>query len=166
MCELKYEKHLLYHQYQVTPSRVCELKLLWCHSKPFVLRSHPHGCVSWNRQRWTTAKKMFRSHPHGCVSWNFYSVKREWTVIPSHPHGCVSWNNNYLRFVKPTGVTPSRVCELKWTTRRCGRKQNCHTLTGVWVEIKHQLINYNENEVTPSRVCELKCSTCKGHTGH
>ena len=31
-----------------------------------------------------------------------------------------------------------------------------HTLTGVWVEIAHVLIDSETGAVTPSRVCELK----------
>ena len=102
------------------------------------------------------------SHPHGCVSWNHsgcgHSVYDE-----SHPHGCVSWN----------GKTCALSCRF-W----------CHTLTGVWVEIKgdynmpyinqkshpHGCVSWNsqrgladfgDGNVTPSRVCELKSEQIK-----
>ena len=60
---------------------------------------------------------------------------RRSSIFVSHPHGCVSWND-YMKFIK--AVTES------------------HTLTGVWVEIKHRVSTLKMRPVTPSRVCELK----------
>ena len=36
---------------RVTPSRVCELKHMMTLNPPLRVRSHPHGCVSWNDNR-------------------------------------------------------------------------------------------------------------------
>ena len=103
-------------------------------------------------------------------------------LILSHPHGCVSWNNLSERESRLLSVTPSRVCELKLLFRYSNYITQCHTLTGVWVEIlelikeldflmshPHGCVSWNdlntwfevgELRVTPSRVCELKsCPT-------
>ena len=118
-------------------------------------KSHPHGCVSWNRILQKYTRKNVLSHPHGCVSWN-HKLKITLSAILSHPHGCVSWNLRWINGqAKPSGshphgcvswnsqlpylfhykqVTPSRVCELKYD----------YDITAVYID------------VTPSRVCELK----------
>ena len=83
----------------------------------------------------------------------------------SHPHGCVSWNSELKNWGRVGHfVTPSRVCELKsgyaewYIWFWC-----CHTLTGVWVEIKGQTFDFFICIVTPSRVCELKFGLILSH---
>ena len=56
--------------YWVTPSRVCELKLIFRCIYKIYQSSHPHGCVSWNNINCSVIIKRTLSHPHGCVSWN------------------------------------------------------------------------------------------------
>ena len=144
----------------VTPSRVCELKCpchyytcawfrhtltgVWVEIKAFAglvkeYESHPHGCVSWNF--WDFPKRLMQeSHPHGCVSWNW--TKRTWGIwLWSHPHGCVSWNRDMIDGLLNRIVTPSRVCELKWYDYKAIKDCQCHTLTGVWVEMQLIYIN-------------------------
>ena len=54
----------------------------------------------------------------------------------SHPHGCVSWNSDF---------------------KEIDTFSDCHTLTGVWVEIWIVYMSTPlRRSVTPSRVCELK----------
>ena len=101
------------------------------------IASHPHGCVSWNKSL-ISAGRFSKSHPHGCVSWNILrrtDRKRLWVV------------------------TPSRVCELKFT-RRCAILQTrtaSHPHGCVSWNFLHMGANFGE-VVTPSRVCELKSS--------
>ena len=161
VCELKCGSFItLGRKTFVTPSRVCELKCLFTYFSQAVSKSHPHGCVSWNIL---------------IQSINLSAM--------SHPHGCVSWNKNVYNFFNNLSfVTPSRVCELKLLFRYSNYITQCHTLTGVWVEIlelikeldflmshPHGCVSWNdlntwfevgELRVTPSRVCELKsCPT-------
>ena len=121
-----------------------------------MMKSHPHGCVSWNLIVRSSSTLMRWSHPHGCVSWNPFcfhkltmlhrhtltgvwveiAVITKWTLSEkwSHPHGCVSWNRSQNEALSEISVTPSRVCELKYDS----------------AIIAHYV------PVTPSRVCELK----------
>ena len=119
---------------KVTPSRVCELK--------FVYRGlwHQQGSHTltgvWVEMLKNSRKlRRFPSHPHGCVSWNFTSITYD-NGYMSHPHGCVSWNAEWVKGGVVCGVTPSRVCELKLWYSRLQNTENCHTLTGVWVEMR------------------------------
>ena len=123
--------------------------------------SHPHGCVSWNLYQLVLSYLHMESHPHGCVSWNLVCLRmmqlashtltgvwvemlKKHTIYPvifmSHPHGCVSWNRTFNSTLIIIQVTPSRVCELKYSgDEKVGANKVCHTLTGVWVEIWRRL---------------------------
>ena len=127
--------HGIWPSFNVTPSRVCELKfnfrfertILWyshtltgvwveistvCISIN-VLSSHPHGCVSWNSEKYWHSCILLVTPSRVCElklkCFFKYSVP-----LRSHPHGCVSWNFiNAQLFQTNNKVTPSRVCELK-----------------------------------------------------
>ena len=79
-----------------------------------------------------SAKRVTPSRVCELKSVNVYKLQQ---AEPSHPHGCVSWN--YLN-------------------GELSESLNCHTLTGVWVEICDGFYAQNTTMVTPSRVCELK----------
>ena len=98
------------------------------------LMSHPHGCVSWNLLIRITVNWVKSSHPHGCVSWNPGNIITVRKLVGHTLTGV--WVEMTLseRFGKLGLVTPSRVCELKFS----------------------HYINYTIMGVTPSRVCELK----------
>ena len=119
----------------VTPSRVCELKSVTLSPAITPSKSHPHGCVSWNwikqillettRSHTLTGVwvEMLLSCPNGVgyfvtpsrvCELKLSSCKNDTSHSPSHPHGCVSWNTS----------------RILWR-----QTYQCHTLTGVWVEI-------------------------------
>ena len=142
-------------------------------------KRQPHGCVSWNYRHILGVWGRPTSHPHGCVSWNSIDFI-PCAINRSHPHGCVSWNVKELKQHFCSYVTPSRVCELKSFMDFSFFRADCHTLTGVWVEIFMLVSSLNfrvchtltgvwveidpvrafmlRGFVTPSRVCELKSS--------
>ena len=118
----------------VTPSRVCELKYKLdtvCYGGD---KSHPHGCVSWNMRDEVNNDGWYESHPHGCVSWNRICWWRKYRsgVTPSRVCELKLYS---LITMMILSVTPSRVCELKCRVFRHYRGYGGHTLTGVWVEI-------------------------------
>ena len=149
--------HLLPCWKIVTPSRVCELKFFMQGFNSHENRSHPHGCVSWNPLPRLSCRTV-HSHTLTGVWVEIYVCNKRGknsTVTPSRV--CELKSSSVVSFVISKNVTPSRVCELKCRrmlhplqnfvtpSRVCELKsaawrlsdrQNCHTLTGVWVEIK------------------------------
>ena len=97
------------------------------------------------------------SHPHGCVSWNKNKLLSRIASPQSHPHGCVSWNFLHMGVYSYIRVTPSRVCELKFYDIDTGDTINVVTPSRV-CELKSPFrCSFRQrNLVTPSRVCELK----------
>ena len=75
----------------------------------------------------------------------------------SHPHGCVSWNIAAYIDKLFNGVTPSRVCELKFSNPHTLDAEICVTPSRV-CELKFRGLDNDgwDSVVTPSRVCELK----------
>ena len=141
----------------VTPSRVCELKLL--RMKKF----SQEAVVTPSRV--CELKFHMRHLPDARCS-----------VTPSRV--CELKCTKHLAGWCKLWVTPSRVCELKLFSLSDASGRWCHTLTGVWVEIwvaevycemgaeshPHGCVSWNISalietilsNVTPSRVCELK----------
>ena len=78
-----------------------------------------------------------KSHPHGCVSWNV-TIKLDFFNFPwSHPHGCVSWNFFISRQPKFRFSHTLTGVWVEMTIFTVTGLQNIrHTLTGVWVEIQ------------------------------
>ena len=165
--------------YHVTPSRVCELKLLSAVLMWITAWSHPHGCVSWNYRlvvwivfypcvtpsrvcelKWIDYQVSYwwrLSHPHGCVSWNLAYPTMTIKALSSHPHGCVSWNCIFIKTGNKVIVSHPHGC-VSWNRSNPyhakGFQSHPHGCVS-WNYIKGADIGLGV-AVTPSRVCELK----------
>ena len=145
----------------VTPSRVCELKSqksntnvaqlghtltgVWVEIRQKLkglTRSVSHTLTGVWVEIWClfTGWERVASHTLTGVWVEIIGLSAYDAVGKSHPHGCVSWNSQKHLLIIAWIVTPSRVCELKCELCESRNGKMCHTLTGVWVEMKKTVL--------------------------